>query len=172
MKIAPLLAVLSLGSLLGACNSLDNPFHGLLNTGNDARVLNTSTGFYEWPNTTPEPKPKPKPTVVAVAVKVTPTPAKSSDAQKAGIAKAETPNPTPQPTKATPKAIAKAKATPGPARETGVLNLQTGKIDWTPVGAPTNGKPADLPAPGTPATPAPLATPAPSASAAGPSFPQ
>ena len=166
MKLAPLLAVLSLGSLLGACNSLDNPLHGLLNTGNDGRVLNTSTGSYEWPNTTPEPKPKPKPPDVPPAYRATPTPAKSILPQQTSVAKADTPIPTPQKAQPTPKAIAKAKATPGPSKETGVLNLQTGKIDWTPVGVPTSGKSADLPAQGT------LATPAPSASAAGPSFPQ
>jgi outer membrane biosynthesis protein TonB len=166
MKIAPLLAVLSLASLLGACNSLDNPLHGLLNTGNDARVLNTSTGSYEWPNTTPEPKPKPKPADVPPVVKATPTPATIIPAQKASMAKADTPKPTPQKTKATPKAVAKARATPGPSRESGVLNLQTGKIDWTPSGVQTNGKPADLPVQET------QATPAPSAPAAGPLFPQ
>jgi hypothetical protein len=174
MKIAPLVAILSLGSLLGACNSLDNPLHGFLNTGNDGRVYNGSTGHYEWPDATPRPKPAVKPADIAAAVKATPTPAKKEDGrafdpQKGQFVKTDNGQPASAKAKATPSAVV-AKVTPIPAPEkgTGVYNMETGKFDWSPSGIPTAGKPSKPPAQETQATPAP-AGPLPPAA---PLFPQ
>lgn len=183
MKIASLLAVLSLGSLVAACNSLDSPFSGLssnplLNTGRDARVYNGNTGHYEWPNTTPTPKPQPTPTVIASAKKATPTPAATPGKKGGAFVQGSTPAATPGKPKATPKAVA-VKATPAPAtpeatpsvvaaqitpipapeKGTGIYNIQTHRFEWAPSGAPTPGKPAGTPAKKTPA-PSAKATPA------------
>jgi hypothetical protein len=178
MKIAPLLAVLSLGSLVAACDSLDNPFHALLNTGNDARVYNGNTGSYEWPNSTPRPKPPAPPVVIASANKATPTPTatpgkkvagRSSDSQKAAFVQGKNPSPTPVNAKATPSAVAvQATPVPPPAKGTGIYNMETGKFEWSPSGVPTARKPAAPPAQETQATPAPSVPVAPGS----PLFPQ
>jgi hypothetical protein len=170
MKLAPLLAALSVGSLLVACNSLDNPFHAILNTGNDARVYNSNTGSYEWPDAIGHPiQPLPK---VAAATSPDPTPSKKLAARyydpKKGAFVKGTPPPKP---KASPAALAvRVTPVPAPAKGTGVYNLDSGKFDWSPSGIPTAGKPA------APSGQTTLATPAPSSvtpgSPAAPLFPQ
>ena len=127
MKLSPLLAALSLGSLMAACDSLDNPFHGLLNTGNDARVYNSSTGNYEWPNSTPHPRQPAHLSDLVTAFKATPTPSPTPtkntdgrhfDPQKAAFVQGKSPSATPAKAKATPSATAspalETQATPAP----------------------------------------------------------
>jgi len=158
MKISFLLAVLSLGYLVAAC-SLDSPFSSvatnpLLNTGRDARVYNGSTGNWEWPSPTPRPKqkPTPKPTATPALVKstpvATPTPAKKA----AAFVQATTPQPTVTLTDTTPAPVKPATPTPVAKRAIGVLNMETGKIEWREAGpaTPTPKK--------TKATPTPKAT--------------
>jgi hypothetical protein len=159
MKFAPLLAALSLGFLVAACESLDSPFNSLssnplLNTGRDARVYNGNTGSYEWPNTTPHPRPQPTPTAIAKA-KATPTatPWKKVEPQKGAFVQGKTPAAIPGKAKATPEevaaqatpspVVAQATPVPAPAKGTGIFNLQTGKIEWA------------TPAPSAPGAPAP-----------------
>jgi hypothetical protein len=167
MKFAPLLAAFALVSLVAACDSLDNPFHTIMNTGRDARVYNGATGNWEWPSPTPTarrkpptPTPKPTPTVAAVVIKTTPiaTPKKAAFPQ--GTNPVATPSATPDESYATPAAIVqKATPTPIPKRATGVLNMQTGKIEWTegavPQETPRGKKPKPTPTPKSTPTPKP-----------------
>ena len=174
MKFAPLLAAFALISLLAACDSFDNPFHTVMNTGRDARVYNTSTGNWEWPSPTPTPRhkpptptPKPTPAVAASVIKTTPSATPKTAAFPQGITPAATPaSATPQgESYATPAPIVqKATPTPVPKRAIGVLNMQTGKIEWTEGAVPQatpRAKPAATPTPhGKKPTPTPKATPA------------
>jgi hypothetical protein len=55
--------------------------------------------------------------------------------------------------------VKKATPTPFPAKATGVLNMQTGKIDWTEAGVPAAKKPAATPAPSAAEAPGSTASP-------------
>lgn len=104
MKLTHILAVISLGSLLIACDSLDNP---LRNLGHDERVYNSNTGHYEWPDDlASQQKQKRETAALASRPKVTPAPAKSdprqSDAEKEKLAQAKSVPSTPRKVESTP----------------------------------------------------------------------
>jgi hypothetical protein len=172
MKIAPLLAVFSLVSVLAACDSLDNPFHSaLLNTGRDARVYNGNTGQYEWPSPTPPPRPKPTPVIVKAPAAPASTPMKKVAAhtpipQKGAFVQGKSPDATPAPAPGISTPTPGPVATPPPpwaTKATGYYNPGTGKIEW---GAPAPPLPKFIPAKTPKPTPKPKATPTPKASPA------
>jgi hypothetical protein len=159
MKFLSIALLLSAALLLAACNSLDNPFANLFHGNHDGRVFNPQTGQWDYPNGNANPTPKSKSAAVASALGSTPAlpppaaaPQQESgggryfDAQKnqwvemhnSDSAAPSDPHPAASPAAgATPANVPPPVAPPRPAKDTGIYNPTTGKIEWQSSGGTT-----------------------------------
>jgi len=165
MKSAHLVAALSLGSLLAACNSLDSPLSNVSNLshlGHDARVYNSNTNSWDWPDDSAEARKREKErkAQLLAAMKATPAGTPASTVRPGyydplkGVTVKTVPSGSADP-KFTPFPVAQ-RVTPPPAPKngTGYFNPETGKIEWTTDGRPPKKVAAATPAKKAKATPA------------------
>ena len=142
---------------VAGCNSLDNPFGGMLGSGHDERVYNAQTGEFEWPkDKKKQPTGRPSPASVAAAL-ATPAPQRQGDgryfdAQKnewVEVREERTSDPKPKKPATPPPVLMTTPAPVGtpppvrPPRARGIYNPSTGQIEWNDF----NPAPAATPVP-------------------------